>query len=179
MRALVTTKGAAISGPSVAGAEQDERNFASVSPDSVPEVCRGVPFMTSLEIAAMTGKRHSNVLRDIQRELAKIGEPQLKFEAGYRDAQGQRRTLYCLPGTYLLFIASAYDAKLRFQIIQHWEALNNGTAQPVRDAADVFVQRLVNGGRKARRLELQEAEQRARLDGRPLTARERNLILLP
>lgn len=166
MRELVTTKGAALSGPSIA-------------PDVIPEVCRGVPFMSSLEIAAMTGKRHSDVLRDIQRELAKIGEDERKFASVYLAGNGERRPCYCLPGIYLLFIASAYDAKLRFQIIQHWEALNNGTAQPVRDAANVFVQRLVNGGRKARRLELQEAEQRARLDGRLLTARERNLILLP
>ncbi len=135
--------------------------------------------MTSLEIADMVGDRHGNVMAVIRRELAKIGEPELRFQSGYLDGQGQRRPCYCLPGTYLLFIASAYDAKLRFQIIQHWEALNNGTAQPVRDAANVFVQRLVNGGRKARMLELHEAEKRARLDGRLLTARERNLILLP
>ncbi|MEJ1173428.1 Rha family transcriptional regulator [Agrobacterium sp. CMT1] len=162
----MTTKGAALSGPSVA-------------PDAIPEVCRAVPFMSSLEIAAMTGKRHSDVLRDIQRELSKIGEDERKFASVYLAGNGERRPCYCLPGTYLLFIASAYDAKLRFQIIQHWEALNNGTAQPVKDAANVLVQRLVNGGRKARVLELQEAHQHARLEGRLLTARERNLILLP
>ncbi|NSY61070.1 Rha family transcriptional regulator [Agrobacterium tumefaciens] len=135
--------------------------------------------MSSLEIAAMTGKRHSDVIRDIQRELAKIEADERKFASVYLGRNSQRRPCYCLPGTYLLFIASAYDAKLRFQIIQHWEALNNGTAQPVKDAANLLVARLVNGGRKARMTELQVAEQLARLDGRRLTARERSLILLP
>ena len=131
-------------------------------PGTLPAVCHGVPFMTSLDIAAMIGLRHGNVMRDIDRELAKIGEPQLKFETGYLDAQGQRRRCYALPGEYLLFIASAYDAKLRMQIIRHWSALNNGTAAPVADAANVFVGKLISGGIEGRRQMLQQDEAKAR-----------------
>jgi phage regulator Rha-like protein len=129
-------------------------------PGTIPAICQGVPFMTSLAIAEMTGKQHGHVMRDIERELDKIGEPQSKFGAGYLDAQGQRRPCYSLPGKYLLFIASAYDAKLRMQIIEHWEALNNGTAAPVADAANVFVGRLISGGIEGRRLAYQQDMQR-------------------
>lgn len=116
--------------------------------------------MSSLEIAYMTGKRHADVMRDIDRELEKIAEPERKFASGYLDAQGQRRRCYTLPGDYLLFIASAYDAKLRMQIIRHWSALNNGTAAPVADAANVFVGKLISGGIEGRRLAYQQDMQR-------------------
>ena len=127
-------------------------------PGSLPAVCHGVPFMSSLEISEMTGKRHDNVMRDIEREMESLGEVALKFEASYVAANGKRNPCYALPGEYLLFIASAYDAKLRMQIIRHWSALNNGTATPVPDAANVFVQRLIAGGIEGRRQQLQKDE---------------------
>lgn len=99
------------------------RNVPAPLPDTIPESCRGVPFMSSLEIARMTGKQHGHVMRDIQRELDKIGEDQSKFGAVYLAGNGERRPCCTLPGDYLLFIASAYDAKLRMQIIRHWSAL--------------------------------------------------------
>lgn len=67
------------------------KNLPALIPASVPAICRDVPFMTSLEIAEMTGKRHADVMRDVGRELAKLGEPERKFASGYLDAQGQRR----------------------------------------------------------------------------------------
>ena len=149
-------------------------------PDSIPTVCHGVPFMTSLELAEMTGKMHGHVLRDIERELEKIGEPQSRFGSGYLDAQGQRRPCYVLPGEYLLFIASAYDAGLRMQIIRHWSALNNGTAAPIRNAADEFAGRVVCASRAERRK--REAEAVASFTaqrGRPPTSRERFWIEKP
>ncbi|NEY88672.1 Rha family transcriptional regulator [Tabrizicola oligotrophica] len=119
-------------------------------PETIPARCRNVPFMSSLELADMTGKRHDHVLRDIERELEKIGEALPKFGASYRDRSGKVSPCYVLPGTYLLFIASAYDAKLRFQIIRHWEALNNGTAQSVKDAANLYAKKLIEGSRAER-----------------------------
>lgn len=55
------------------------RNVPATLPETIPASCQGVPFMSSLEIAAMLGLRHGNVMRDIDRELDKIGEPQLKI----------------------------------------------------------------------------------------------------
>lgn len=131
-------------------------------PGTLPAVCHGVPFMTSLAIAEMTGKRHADVLRDIDRELSKLGEDERKFASVYRAGNGEQRPCYALPGKYLLFIASAYDAKLRMQIIEHWEALNDGRAAPVADAANVFVGKLISGGIEGRRQMLQQDEAKAR-----------------
>lgn len=140
-------------------------------PETIPESCRGVPFMTSLEIAEMTGKRHADVMRDIGRELAKIGEDERKFASVYLGGNGERRPCFTLPGEYLLFIASAYDAKLRMQIIRHWSALNNGTAQPVKDAANVFADRLIAGTKEERRLRYQQDMEQARLIRDPTARR--------
>lgn len=130
-------------------------------PGTIPAICQGVPFMTSLAIAEMTGKRHADVLRDIDRELSKLGEDERKFASVYLAGNGERRPCYALPGKYLLFIASAYDAKLRMQIIEHWEALNNGTAAPVADAATRLVKSLISGGIEGRRLAYQQDMQKA------------------
>ena len=131
-------------------------------PETIPASCQGVPFMSSLEIASLTGKRHDNVMRDIEREMESLGEVALKFEASYIAANGKRQPCYTLPGDYLLFIASAYDAKLRMQIIRHWSALNNGTAAPVADAATLLVKSLIAGGIEGRRQMLQQDETKAR-----------------
>lgn len=153
---------------------------AAIIPDSVPEACRGVPFMTSLEIAGMTGKRHDNVMRDIERELAAIGVGLLKFEGCYLDGNGRRRPCYALPGKYLLFIASAYDAKLRMQIIEHWEALNNGTAKPVKDAANIYVGTLVARSRAEKRARIEaDVAQFVERNGREPTSKERFWIEKP
>lgn len=131
-------------------------------PETIPAMCQGVPFMSSLEIASMTGKRHADVMRDIDRELSKLGEDERKFASVYLAGNGERRRCYALPGDYLLFIASAYDAKLRMQIIRHWSALNKGTAAPVSDAATLLVKSLIAGGIEGRRQMLQQDETKAR-----------------
>lgn len=138
------------------------RKVPAPLPDTIPESCQGVPFMSSLEVAHMTGKRHADVMRDIDRELAKLGEDERKFASVYLGGNGERRRCYTLPGDYLLFIASAYDAKLRMQIIRHWSALNDGTAAPVADAANALVKSLIAGGIEGRRQMLQQDEAKAR-----------------
>jgi len=135
--------------------------------------------MTSLEIAERAGMRHDNVVRLIRRDLEAIEVTHLNFEGSYRDRSGRANFCYCLPGEYLLHVLTAFDAKLRFALIKHWQAVNEGWVQPQKNAVHVLTERLVNGGRKARMLELQGAEQRAKMTGRRLTAIERNLILLP
>lgn len=49
--------------------------------------------MCSLEIAAMPGKRHSDVLRDIKRELAKTWEDERKFASVYLAGNGDAALL--------------------------------------------------------------------------------------
>jgi len=45
----------------------------------------------------LTGQRHDNVVRDIEKMLAENEIDCLKFEGVYLDAKGERRTCYSLP----------------------------------------------------------------------------------
>lgn len=79
--------------------------------------------MSSLEIAGITGKAHSNVMRDI-RSLLEQGVNQINFEAvEYTDKKGEKRPCYNLTKKGCLILASGYDAKLREKIIDRWEEL--------------------------------------------------------
>lgn len=44
--------------------------------------------MSSREIATLTGKRHDNVVRDIEKMLDDVKIDRLKFEGVYTDAKG-------------------------------------------------------------------------------------------
>lgn len=79
--------------------------------------------MTSQEIAQITGKQHSNVMRDI-RNLLGQGVNQINFElVEYEDAKGEKRPMYLLTKKGCLILASGYDAVLREKIIDRWEEL--------------------------------------------------------
>ena len=79
--------------------------------------------MSSLEIAEITGKTHSNVMRDI-RSLLEQGVNQINFEAvEYTDKKGENRPCFNLTKKGCLILASGYDAKLREKIIDRWEEL--------------------------------------------------------
>lgn len=81
--------------------------------------------MTSVEIAELTGRQHSNVLRDIRNILEQLEDKaQFTFELGsYIDANGQSRPMYNLTKKDSLLLASGYDANLRAKIINRWEQL--------------------------------------------------------
>lgn len=87
-------------------------------------VLHEVACMTSREIAELTGKRHDNVLRDIDRLLealsselragfstAYVGDP----ANGYRIFTLDRDSTYCL--------VAGYDANSRMKIIKRWQEL--------------------------------------------------------
>lgn len=79
--------------------------------------------MSSMDIAELTGKQHSHVLRDIK-VLLDQGVAESNFGLGsYSDANGQSRTMYNLTKKGCLILASGYDAVLREKIIDRWEVL--------------------------------------------------------
>ena len=79
--------------------------------------------MTSLEIAEVTGKRHSDVMRDIRSIIAQ-GVAERNFALGsYKDKNNQERPCYELTKKGCLILASGYDALLREKIINRWEEL--------------------------------------------------------
>lgn len=95
------------------------------------EIILSKETMSSLEVAELTGKQHSNVMRDI-RTLLDQGVNQFNFElVDYTDKKGERRSMYNLTKKGCLILASGYNAVLREKIIDRWEELETGKAQPI------------------------------------------------
>lgn len=93
---------------------------------------RSVVTMSSREIAVLTGKRHSNVVRDIENMLSELEISQLKFESAYTDEQGKKRKEYQLPYRECEILITGYDVKRRAAVIDRWTALESGEVIPAK-----------------------------------------------
>lgn len=80
-------------------------------------------YLTSLQIAELTAKRHDAVLRDIRNLLSQGVAAHNFVVSEYKDTTG--RTLPCFNITKkgCLILASGYSAKLREAIINRWDQL--------------------------------------------------------
>lgn len=113
--------------------------------------------MTSLEIAEVTGKRHSDILeaiRNMENAWAKVA--QRKFPLGsYKDANNQSRPCYILNKTECLYVATKFNDEARAKLVLRWEELENqarkseivmpnfsNPAEAARAWADQYEQRL-------------------------------------
>ena len=81
--------------------------------------------MTSLEIAQLTGKRHSDTMRAIRNmEPAWEKVNGRKFAlVDYRDAKGELRPCYSLTKTETLYIATKFNDEARARLVLRWEEL--------------------------------------------------------
>lgn len=88
-----------------------------------------VKTMSSLQIAELTGKAHSNVMRDIRNILEQLEDRrQFNFELSSRikpmpNGGSKEVPCYILTKKDCLLLASGYDANLRAKIINRWEEL--------------------------------------------------------
>lgn len=87
--------------------------------------------MSSKEIADLTEKQHSNVLRDIRKMLAGLGLPELKFESGYLDAQNQSRVCFNLPRDLTETLITGYNIPLRHKVVVRLRELEEARVRPV------------------------------------------------
>lgn len=78
--------------------------------------------MDSREIAELTGKRHADVLRDVEVQLSQIGD-QRRFASVYLGGNGEKRPCYKLPKRECLIVVSGYSVELRAKIIDRWMEL--------------------------------------------------------
>lgn len=83
--------------------------------------------MSSREIAAMTGKQHAHIMRDIRNmETSWVKVGQSKFGlANYSDEQGKLRPEYLLTKTECLYIATKFNDEARARLILRWEELEH------------------------------------------------------
>ena len=92
--------------------------------------------MTSLQIAEITGKTHSNVMRDIRNILEQLEDRrQFSFELSSRpqpmpNGGSKEVSCYILTKKDCLLLASGYDANLRAKIINRWEELEENKREP-------------------------------------------------
>lgn len=83
----------------------------------------GLPGMSSLEIAEITGKRHKNILRDIQKMLEEIGSnlsPSQCIETQAPDSYGRLQPLTILDKELTFTLLSRYSFKLSHLIVKRW-----------------------------------------------------------
>lgn len=114
-------------------------------PPFQPDQPAGIPAISSLEIAEITGKPHGNVLQDIRRILDEAGIGQQEFLSSYTNAQNKQQPCYLLPRRECDLVVSGYSVKYRLAIIDRWrelEAKQTG-APPMEILEDPNVLRLL------------------------------------
>lgn len=79
--------------------------------------------MTSLEIAELTGKQHSNVCRDIRNQLEQQQLDQFTFESIFLDSYNREQKCYSLDYDQTMILISGYSIPLRAKIIKRWTEL--------------------------------------------------------
>ena len=79
------------------------------------------PTMSSREIADLTGKRHADVKRDIEKMLEKMDVSCEKFKATYKDAQNRTRECFSLNFHLASTLIAGYCPKARMAIISRLE----------------------------------------------------------
>jgi len=81
--------------------------------------------MTSLMLAELTGKPHSDLMKSIRRmEPAWTNVNQGKFSlVNYSDVKGELRPMFELSKTECLFIATKFNDEARAKVILRWEQL--------------------------------------------------------
>jgi phage antirepressor YoqD-like protein len=80
-------------------------------------------FMSSVEIAELTEKRHDNVKRDILNMLSDLKTNVLSFEDIYLDGRNRRQVQYLLDREHTDCLLTGYSAALRMRVIRRWHEL--------------------------------------------------------
>ncbi|MBV0890009.1 phage regulatory protein/antirepressor Ant [Komagataeibacter oboediens] len=94
--------------------------------------------MSSREIADLTGKRHDNVVRDIEKMLKDVQIDRLKFEGVYVDAKGEQRKCYKLPRDLTYNLILGYRADLRLKVVRRWMELEAQQVPAVKAPANMI-----------------------------------------
>ncbi|RZI86375.1 MAG: hypothetical protein EOP38_01685 [Rubrivivax sp.] len=84
--------------------------------------------MTSREIAALTGKRHDNVVRDIRVMFAALEEDASSFEEMSEDSYGRAQKIFRLPKDLTLTVLSGYSVVMRYRVVTRWQELEASVA---------------------------------------------------
>ena len=88
--------------------------------------------MSSLEIAALTDKRHDHVLRDIRTMFEELKITAPKFGGSYKDSTGRSLPCFNLPHDLTMTLVSGYSTVLRHAIVVRWKELEDAQQVPAK-----------------------------------------------
>lgn len=86
--------------------------------------------MSSREIAELCGKRHDNVMADINKMLRDIGLNAPDFSGTYVTAQGNTYECFHLPKDLTVTLITGYRADLRYKVVKRLEELEASRGSP-------------------------------------------------
>lgn len=101
-------------------------------------------YMTSREIATITGKPHNDVLKAIRA----MENAWIKVNGGnfslveYTDAKGEKRPMYQLNKTECLYIATKFNDEARAKLVIRWEELETKERQTVPALPQTYLEAL-------------------------------------
>lgn len=87
--------------------------------------------MTTIEIAARTGKKHHNVMRDVRKIEKALPGDQIKSDEIYHDDLGRPMPCYRIGRRVIMILTSGYSISLRAAVIDRLNELERAAAQPV------------------------------------------------
>lgn len=110
----------------------------------VGETINAKEYMTSKEIATITGKPHNDVLKAIRA----MENAWVKVNGGnfslveYTDAKGEKRPMYQLNKTECLYIATKFNDEARAKLVIRWEELETKERQNVPALPQTYLEAL-------------------------------------
>lgn len=110
----------------------------------VGETINAKEYMTSKEIATITGKPHNDVLKAIRA----MENAWVKVNGGnfslveYTDAKGEKRPMYQLNKTECLYIATKFNDEARAKLVIRWEELETKERQTVPALPQTYLEAL-------------------------------------
>lgn len=94
---------------------------------TIPTTLNGLPGMSSLEIADITGKRHDRVLKDARKMLEELGligvvkiDASSFVETSYQNSQNKAQPMVILDKELTFTLITGYSVKLRHLIVKRW-----------------------------------------------------------
>ena len=142
-----------------------------------PTTLNGLPGMSSLEIAEITGKRHDRVLKDARKMLEELGligvvktDASSFVETSYQNSQNKAQPMVILDKELTFTLITGYSVKLRHLIVKRWLELEGSDFERVSVQVTVVhlierekdnrsvVLKDINKGRRPRKLSAEEKE---------------------
>lgn len=128
----------------------------------------GVPNrMSSREIAELTGKDHSNVMRDIRSMIQVLQNSNLNFvceSATYMGANRQAYDMYELDKETTVCLLTGYDAAARMRVIQRWHILETQQTIAIPQTLSQALLLAAKQAEQVEQLQLQVAQQQPAVD---------------